>query len=89
MLAIRCPWCGVRNEFEFVNGGPSKPRRVDDAAEFDDAAWVVRLTVGPNPKGPLLEKWWHARGCGRWFTLSRDTLPHACRAEPPDAGRGD
>ena len=74
---------------EFVNGGPTKPRRPDSTADFGDDAWVERLTVGPNPKGPLAEKWWHARGCGRWFTLTRDTLTHTISASPPDARDGN
>lgn len=89
MLAIPCPWCGVRNETEFINGGPKKPRRPDSAADIDDAAWVDRLTVGPNPMGPLVEKWWHVRGCGRWFALTRDTLTHEVGGQPAGAHDGD
>jgi sarcosine oxidase subunit delta len=87
MLAIRCPWCGMRSESEFFNGGARKPRR-PDVADADHDAWVDRLTVSPNPKGPLAEKWWHQRGCGRWFTLTRDTVTHAILADPPEVGDG-
>lgn len=76
MLVIPCPFCGPRNESEFVYGGPVKPRRPEDPAALSDAAWVDYLTVPPNPQGPLPETWWHLRGCGRWVTVTRDTVTH-------------
>jgi heterotetrameric sarcosine oxidase delta subunit len=76
MLQITCPFCGPRNESEFVHGGPAKPRRPENVAGIGDAHWVDYLTVPVNPQGPLREKWWHLRGCGRWVTLTRDTVTH-------------
>ena len=76
MLKIPCPFCGPRNEIEFVHGGPEKARRPDDPGRIDDEAWVEYLTVPKNPVGPVAERWWHVRGCGNWFTLWRDTLSH-------------
>ena len=76
MLLIPCPHCGPRNESEFVYGGPAMPRRPDDPAAVGDAEWVDHLTVVPNPLGPVEERWWHARGCGRWLTIWRDTRTH-------------
>jgi heterotetrameric sarcosine oxidase delta subunit len=77
MLKIPCPFCGDRNESEFIHGGPLKSRRPDDASPIDERDWVEYLTVPQNPIGPVQERWWHVRGCGSWFTLTRDTLTHA------------
>ena len=76
MLKITCPFCGPRNESEFVHGGPEKPRRPEDPAALGDADWIDHLTVPDNPMGPLREKWWHLRGCGQWVTITRDTVSH-------------
>ena len=76
MLKIPCPFCGPRNETEFAHGGPQKQRRPDDSSSMDDHEWIEYLTVPPNPFGPVRERWWHVRGCGQWFTLTRDTRSH-------------
>ena len=76
MLKIDCPFCGPRNEIEFVHGGPLKERRPDNPDALDDQAWIDYLTVPPNPVGPVRERWWHVRGCGRWITITRDTRTH-------------
>ncbi|MBI1386593.1 MAG: sarcosine oxidase subunit delta [Rhizobiales bacterium] len=86
MLVVPCPFCGERNESEFVNAGPSRPRRPDDPNSHDAAAWVDYLTVPENPMGPVLESWWHMRGCGMWFKLTRDTVTHQILVA--DAGAG-
>ena len=77
MLLIACPFCGPRDESEFAYGGPALARRPADPDALSDAAWVEWLTVPPNPMGPVEERWWHARGCGRWLTVTRDTVTHA------------
>ena len=76
MLKIICPFCGPRNETEFVHGGTLKPRRADDPAMVSDQDWINYLTVPDNPIGPVQERWWHVRGCGQWFTVTRDTRSH-------------
>jgi len=80
MLLIRCPFCGPRSETEFAYGGPAAGPRPEDAGKVSDADWVDWLTVPPNPMGPVEERWWHARGCGRWLTVTRDTRTHEIRA---------
>ncbi len=74
MLQIPCPICGVRDESEFVFGGPSHITRPDP--QVDDATWAEYLFVRENPVGLHYERWLHAYGCGRWFNLARDTLTH-------------
>ncbi len=74
-MLITCPFCGKRNESEFVYGGPVGADRPDPNA-VSDAEWVEYLTTTPNPMGPVQERWWHARGCGEWLTIWRDTVTH-------------
>ncbi|UWQ90337.1 sarcosine oxidase subunit delta [Aliisedimentitalea scapharcae] len=75
MLKITCPFCGPRTESEFIFGGPVGADRPDPNA-VSDAQWVEYLTIVPNPLGPVQERWWHARGCGEWLTIWRDTRTH-------------
>lgn len=49
MLQISCPFCGPRNEVEFVYGGPLKNRRPDDISQIDDTTWIDYLTVPKKP----------------------------------------
>jgi len=81
MLLIPCPLCGARNESEFQAAGPARAPRPDQPGELDDAAWVDYLTVNHNPVGPVVEKWWHVRGCGMWFAVQRNTLTHEILAQ--------
>lgn len=78
MLRIRCPHCGVRDEPEFVFGGPAHVARPDPAV--DDAAWTQYLFARDNPRGMHYERWCHAFGCGRWFNVTRDTVTHEIHA---------
>ena len=85
MLLITCPHCGQRNESEFIHGGPVRMRRPPDPSALADEAWVDYLTVPNNPLGPVDEKWWHARGCGAWIVLRRDTMTHQFLPRSEDA----
>ena len=76
MLVIPCPFCGPRDEREFVYGGPTSARRPRDPTALSDSQWVEFLTVPDNPLGPVRERWWHARGCGDWVEILRDTRTH-------------
>jgi sarcosine oxidase subunit delta len=74
VLRIPCPYCGVRDEPEFMFGGPAHVSR--PLPEVDDATWTEYLFGRDNPAGVHLERWLHAFGCGRWFNMARDTLTH-------------
>ena len=74
MLRIPCPWCGVRDEPEFVFGGPAHLARPEN--DVDDVTWTSYLFTRDNPIGPSLERWLHSYGCGQWFNAARDTLTH-------------
>jgi sarcosine oxidase, subunit delta len=78
MMQLSCPWCGVRDEAEFVCGGTTHIERPPLAAS--DADWAHYLFFRDNPKGVHLERWRHAFGCGQWFNLARDTVTHAVLA---------
>ena len=80
MMLIPCPYCGSRNEDEFVCWSESEPRRPKDPFALDDAAWVDYVFNHTNPKGWSRERWWHARGCRRWIEIERNTLTHEIRA---------
>ena len=74
MLRIPCPYCGVRDEPEFVFGGPSHVTR--PSSDADDKSWSSYLFDRINPAGTHLERWLHVHGCGRWFNVARDTRTH-------------
>ncbi len=74
MLAIPCPWCGMRAEIEFRCGGESHIRR--PALECTDGEWADYLHNRENPKGLHFERWHHLHGCGMWFNLVRSTVTH-------------
>jgi sarcosine oxidase, subunit delta len=90
MMQLRCPWCGVRDENEFVCGGTTHISRPPLVA--DDAVWGEYLFFRDNPKGVHLERWRHAFGCGQWFNVARDTVTHEvlsvyAMTEPPFIAR--
>jgi heterotetrameric sarcosine oxidase delta subunit len=76
MLTITCPWCGPRDEPEFLNGGEAHLDRPDASGPVGDQAWADYLFFHDNPRGPLRERWVHAYGCRRWFNAVRDTATH-------------
>lgn len=68
-LKIPCPRCGPRAYQEFVYGGEERPL---EAADPDDE--FRRVYLRANVAGPQRERWFHAAGCRRWCTVTRDTL---------------
>ena len=74
MMQLRCPWCGARDESEFLCGGTSHIARPDPAAS--DERWGDYLFFRDNPRGVHFERWRHAYGCGCWFNIARHTLTH-------------
>ena len=75
MMLIPCPFCGPRNEDEFACWSEAIPRP-GDPSSLSDAQWVDFVYNHRNPKGPVREQWWHARGCRRWILVERDTHTH-------------
>lgn len=93
MLRIDCPYCGARDENEFVFGGEAHVDR--PTLEATDAEWTAYLFTKTNPCGVQAERWRHARGCGQWFNLRRHTATHEISAvyrmgeAPPGAEPGE
>jgi sarcosine oxidase subunit delta len=73
-MRLPCPHCGMRDENEFVFGGPSHIER--PPFEIDDATWTAYLYLRENTAGIQFERWLHLYGCGRWFNVARHTLTH-------------
>lgn len=78
MLQISCPYCGPRDEVEFVSGGPAYVVRPPLTA--DDATWTDYWFNQDNPKGEFIERWCHLFGCERWFNTVRNTITHEMSA---------
>jgi sarcosine oxidase, subunit delta len=74
VLRILCPYCGLRDEPEFVFGGPSNITR--PGLDANDEAWTSYLFKRKNPAGVHVERWQHRYGCGHWFNIARDTRTH-------------
>ena len=68
-MKVPCPNCGLRPYKEFSFGGELVPMD-----EGDPVADFSRVYLRRNAPGEQEERWFHAHGCRRWFTLSRDTL---------------
>ncbi|MDR7303847.1 sarcosine oxidase subunit delta [Haloactinomyces albus] len=83
MMLIPCPWCGPRNEIEFHYGGQAEVRYPVDPQAVSDEDWARFLFFRDNPKGMFTERWSHAAGCRRWFTVRRDTVTNEIH---PDDG---
>lgn len=69
-LQIDCPHCGRRPVEEFFYG---EILQVPDTLTDADARDLDRAFMHDNIEGPVTERWFHAQGCRRWLTLSRDT----------------
>ncbi len=90
MMQLKCPWCGVRDEAEFVCGGTTHIAR--PPLDASDAAWAEYLFFRDNPKGVHFERWRHAYGCGQWFNIARHTVTHevssaSAMTDPPPGSR--
>jgi len=76
---ITCPNCGSRPCSEFSYNGEVRPLEAVDGSEADE---VARLWLRRNVAGPQRERWFHAAGCRRFVTLTRDTRTNIILAQP-------
>ena len=76
MLLIECPWCGPRDESEFVYSGEAHIVRPKDPFALSDEEWADYLFNRKNPKGRHLEQWCHSAGCRRYFNAERNTVTY-------------
>ena len=68
-MKIECPHCGLRPYTEFSFGG--ELRDLESRDPEDD---FRRVYLRRNAPGLQEERWFHAFGCRRWLTLTRDTV---------------
>jgi sarcosine oxidase subunit delta len=68
-LEVPCPRCGPRPFEEFTFGGELRALSAP-GPERD----FVRVYLRENAPGPQRERWFHAFGCRRWVTVTRDTV---------------
>ncbi|RIK89030.1 MAG: sarcosine oxidase subunit delta [Hyphomicrobiales bacterium] len=87
MQLFSCPFCGPRDETEFLFGAEAGKRRPEPAAEVSARAWGEHLHFAGNPKGPAREIWLHLT-CGEFFAMERDTVSHAVSATRALRGGG-
>ncbi len=86
MQLFPCPFCGLRDEREFVFLGPGGKVRPQTARAVSDEAWAAYLYDNPNPLGTAREVWMH-RTCSEVFVMERDTQSmkvHGSRAPGKD-----
>ncbi|HRD75475.1 MAG TPA: sarcosine oxidase subunit delta [Hyphomicrobiaceae bacterium] len=74
MHQIRCPHCGVRDEYEFRYRGDASVTR--PAADAGRNAFYDHVYVRKDPKGWHIEWWHHVGGCRQWVKVVRNTLTH-------------
>lgn len=75
MLRLNCPFCGLRDETEFVYGGDAARAR-PDLKEASLEVWNEHVFLRDNPKGPHWEYWFHQHGCRSWLKVRRDVVTH-------------
>jgi sarcosine oxidase subunit delta len=80
MLLIPCPYCGPRAEVEFTYGGEAHIARPRAGVALSLDEWAAYQYQRSNTRGPHAERWRHARGCGRFFNVLRDTTDDAILA---------
>lgn len=74
-MLIPCPYCGPRDQAEFVyeRDGP-RPR---PGPEADPETWADFVFLRDNPEGARSEVWQHLMGCRRFLRVVRCTRTHA------------
>lgn len=82
MQQIECPWCGYRDDVEFLCAGESNVRRPAHGSTSDasDDEWTDYLFFRRNTKGLHEEVWCHHQGCRQWFLIERDTVSHRIKS---------
>lgn len=75
-LMVPCPNCGRRPFTEFVCGGELPEHAVEGPTAGSDPLEedFQRVWLRRNAAGPQTERWFHAAGCRRWVTVTRNTL---------------
>jgi heterotetrameric sarcosine oxidase delta subunit len=82
MLRIVCPYCGERDQVEYVYAGDAT-RQMPDLADADLDRWTDWVFARDNPKGEHHEYWQHVHGCRQWLHVARNTVTHEIVAVRP------
>ena len=77
-MMIDCPFCGRRSVQEFrFRGEASVQRPSSDAfGDHSEQDFVDYVYFRDNLAGAQEEHCFHAYGCRRWLTITRDTRTH-------------
>jgi sarcosine oxidase, subunit delta len=87
MQLFPCPFCGDRDETEFLFLGEAGKTRPAGGRDVAGAAWADYLHRTSPRAGRETEIWRH-RPCGEVFLMERDTVSHVvdgARAIWPEA----
>ncbi|MEM7465134.1 MAG: sarcosine oxidase subunit delta [Pseudomonadota bacterium] len=79
-MRIACPYCGDRDQGEFVYLGDATVLRPDPAARDAASAFQDYVYLRENPAGWHREYWYHEQGCRSWLVVERNTLTHEIRS---------
>jgi len=82
MLRIVCPYCGERDQVEYVYAGDATTG-MPELADPDLDRWTDWVFLRDNPQGAHHEYWQHTHGCRQWLRVVRDTVTHEISAVTP------
>ena len=82
MLRIVCPYCGERDQVEYVYAGDAT-RGMPELADADLDRWTDWVFIRDNPRGEHREFWQHVHGCRQWLFVVRDTVTHEIMSVTP------
>lgn len=77
-MRISCPYCGDRDQHEFVYRGDAALERPDPAA--GEAVFAAYVYERANLIGEMAEHWYHAQGCRNWLVVVRNTRTHLIKS---------
>lgn len=76
-MLIPCPFCGERDNGEFVVRAEAREApALDASSEAHNAYLFARV----SPRGVTHEYWYHAQGCRSWLIVVRDLRTHAIKS---------
>ncbi|MBP0437240.1 sarcosine oxidase subunit delta [Tianweitania sediminis] len=85
MQLFSCPFCGPRDETEFLFAAEAGKVRPEPAPEVSAADWSKYLHRVSNPRGATREIWVH-QTCGEYFLMERNTVSHVVANTQPLRG---
>lgn len=73
MQLFTCPFCGEREEGEFLFAAEAGKARPEPAHAVSDERWADYLYMNDAPRGQASEIWIHLT-CGEFFLMTRNTV---------------